>query len=97
MKRYHAVAIAALALVISALAACDVRASTPVPTAAPAPVEIPASQCPKATEYNTGWVVQDTDNDGNADHAYRVYNSGPCKLQAVDQSNAADLVLEMRP
>ena len=95
MKNYHAVAIAALAVAIAALASCNVGA-TPVKHAAPEHV-VPAQKCPVATEYNTGWVVEDTNNDGNADHAYRVYNSGPCKLQAVDTTNTADLIVEFRP
>lgn len=95
MKNYHAVAIAALAVAIAALASYNVGAA-PIKAAAPEHV-VPAQKCPVATEYNTGWVVEDTNNDGTADHAYRVYNSGPCKLQAVDTTNTADLIVEFRP
>lgn len=91
MKNYHAVGISICSAVIitCALSLTDTVHAATGTTAAVSTTIMglfdvkPAHTCPAETQFNTGFVVTDENNDGTADHMYKVFNSGPCVGQLV--------------
>lgn len=53
--------------------------------------------CPTPTSANSGWVGEDANNDGYTDHIWRVYTSGKCAGQAVDQTGTAEIIASFNP
>lgn len=53
--------------------------------------------CPAPTVDNSGWVGEDANNDGHIDHIWRVYTSGKCAGQAVDQTETVEIIATFKP